>query len=242
MPLFILHQHMFTLVSSSYSQIEMTLKSVYSCKPSYKPTPCHVLLRIHGPNLMVSPSRDPSPLWSLKMRELPWRFTNWYTKLIRSDQIEPILFSCFVCFHSLSLQILRFTGENNLSDWHKQVLGNYIIEKGQSQVALRDEILAQLAYHTWGLQHGEESLRSWLLLVCCLSAFTPSPTLDKPLLKQVLCFQLPSGFWRVNSATVILQFNLTIRCLMVQLIITIHLFSSHLAMWNKQLNVLNNLQ
>ncbi|XP_066584309.1 unconventional myosin-XV [Prorops nasuta] len=81
--------------------------------------------------------------------------------------------------------ILRFMNENNLSGKREQALGDYIVNKGIVNEKLRDEILCQLANQTWKNDNDANKERGWLLLSNCLSAFQPSPTLFKYLLKYV---------------------------------------------------------
>lgn len=81
--------------------------------------------------------------------------------------------------------ILRFMNENNLSGKREQALGDYIVNKGIVNEKLRDEILCQLANQTWKNENDANKERGWLLLSNCLSAFQPSSTLFKYLLKYV---------------------------------------------------------
>ncbi|XP_024944481.1 uncharacterized protein LOC107271471 isoform X3 [Cephus cinctus] len=81
--------------------------------------------------------------------------------------------------------ILRFMNENNLSGKREQALGDYIVNKGIVNEKLRDEIICQLANQTWKNDNDANKERGWLLLANCLSAFQPSNTLFKYLLKYV---------------------------------------------------------
>lgn len=44
------------------------------------------VLRTHGASLRDTPCRGPSPLWSQKMPELPWRSTNWSVEVTRLQE------------------------------------------------------------------------------------------------------------------------------------------------------------
>ncbi|XP_041434043.1 unconventional myosin-XV-like [Xenopus laevis] len=81
--------------------------------------------------------------------------------------------------------ILRFMGDPYLGGTQEILFGNYIVQKGLSNIGLRDEILAQVANQVWRNSNPNNEERGWYLLACCLSTFAPSPNLDKYLLKYV---------------------------------------------------------
>ncbi|KAM9292172.1 unconventional myosin-XV [Morus bassanus] len=92
-----------------------------------------------------------------------------------------------LCHEALSLfqLILRFMGDPGLGGPQETLFGNYIVQKGLSAPGLRDELLAQAANQVWRNTNVNNEERGWLLLAACLSAFPPSATFDKYLLKFV---------------------------------------------------------
>lgn len=80
-------------------------------------------------------------------------------------------------------QVLRFIGDKSLHGWQEVLLGNYIAGRGLSDAALRDEIFSQVVSQTWRNPDTEHSQRGWILMATLLSCFSPSPALQKPLLK-----------------------------------------------------------
>lgn len=73
--------------------------------------------------------------------------------------------------------------DHSLSGKKEKLLADYIIQKGLSNVAMRDEILCQLCNQTWKNDNEANFERGWLLIANCLSCFQPSSLLFKYLLK-----------------------------------------------------------
>ncbi|MEE6527820.1 hypothetical protein FKM82_029487, partial [Ascaphus truei] len=116
------------------------------------------------------PSQDPylPPLGQLLQEP--------YTRVSRED-------------HGAALELyklaLRFVGDADMPSWQQRILGNYLAERCLHRPSLRDEVLCQVASLTVQNANEGQCQRAWLLLSALLCCFTPSPTLEKPLLKYV---------------------------------------------------------
>ena len=114
-----------------------------------------------------------SHLW--QMRKEPIK-TPFLSKSKESDYQESL---------AIFKLILRFMNDSTLNGQREKILGDYIINKGIRNEKLRDEIFCQLANQTWKNDNEANAERGWLLMANCLSAFSPSRTLYKYLLKYV---------------------------------------------------------
>ncbi|GCB78197.1 hypothetical protein scyTo_0019375, partial [Scyliorhinus torazame] len=81
--------------------------------------------------------------------------------------------------------ILRFLQAELLQGRNEIILGNFIAQKGISNLTLRNEIFCQVVNQMWKNPDMEEWQRACLLMATCLSCLRPSPELEKPLLKYV---------------------------------------------------------
>jgi len=78
---------------------------------------------------------------------------------------------------------MRYMYDTNQTERQRQLIGNYVIQKGLADHSLCDEIYAQLANQTWLNKDEEAKKRGWMLMAACLSCFSPSSRLNKFLLK-----------------------------------------------------------
>ena len=83
----------------------------------------------------------------------------------------------------IAFQVLRFMNDATLTGKREKVLADYIVQRGLSHAALRDEILVQLVNQTWLNGNEANAERGWLLVSCALSCFPPSSNLALFLLK-----------------------------------------------------------
>ncbi|KAM6163520.1 myosin XVB [Rhynchocyon petersi] len=88
--------------------------------------------------------------------------------------------------------MLRLLGDESLTSWQEQAMSVYLVLQGKRSPGMRDEIFSQLVAQLWHNRDGQQSQRGWALMAVLLSAFPPTPTLQKPLLKFV-SDQAPRG-------------------------------------------------
>nr|XP_042139057.1 LOW QUALITY PROTEIN: myosin XVB [Peromyscus maniculatus bairdii] len=88
--------------------------------------------------------------------------------------------------------MLRLLGEGFLPPWQEQTMGTFLIRKAQHRPGLRDELFSQLVAQLWQNPDEQQSQRGWALMAVLLSSFSPTPALQKPLLKFV-SDQAPRG-------------------------------------------------
>lgn len=79
--------------------------------------------------------------------------------------------------------MLRLLGDESLPAWQEQTMGTYLVRQGQCRPGLRDELFSQLVAQLWHNPSEQQSQRGWALMAILLSAFPPTPALQKPLLK-----------------------------------------------------------
>ncbi|KAM6175993.1 myosin XVB [Erethizon dorsatum] len=96
--------------------------------------------------------------------------------------------------HALDINkvMLRLLGDGSLQSWQEQTMSTYLVRQGQRRPGLRDEIFSQLVAQLWHNPDEQQSQRGWALMAVLLSAFPPTPVLQKPLLKFV-SDQAPQG-------------------------------------------------
>ncbi|XP_060553902.1 unconventional myosin-XV-like isoform X5 [Ruditapes philippinarum] len=91
--------------------------------------------------------------------------------------------------------ILKYMYDHNLGDRQEKAMADYIVQLGLQNEGLRDEIYCQIANQTWNNQRVNTAERVWQLMAHTLSAFPPSPTLYKYLLKYVSDVGLDGYKW-----------------------------------------------
>lgn len=81
--------------------------------------------------------------------------------------------------------VLKFMNDHTLTEVREKLFLDFIINSALKHSYLRDELLCQLVNQTWKNENSINVNRGWLLMVNCLSAFCPSASLFKYLLKYL---------------------------------------------------------